>query len=110
MMQLDAPIAAFRPFLSSSVRVFAETGRYTYAEPFTVPACVMQTDPYTIEDNAGEHWAVSVAVEDLAGRTILPGAKIEAENVQLLFVQSVHRNGPLIVCDCTAKQRPKGGV
>lgn len=106
-MQLDAPIAAFRPFLSSSVRIYAETGRYQYADPFTVPACIMQTDPYSIPDNNGESWAVSVAVEDLDGRTILPGAKMESDNVPLLYVQSVHRNGPLVVCDCTASNRPK---
>ena len=107
-MQLTAPISAFRPFfLSASVRVFAEVGRFQYAEPFTVPACIMQTVPYTLPDNAGESWSVSLAVEDLDGRTILPGAKMEADAVPLLFVQSVHRNGPLVVCDCTASKRPK---
>ncbi len=108
-MNIDVPISALRPFLSASVRVYAETGRFTYAEPFTVPASVLQSDPYSLEDNAGESWAVSIALEDLAGRSILPGAKMEREegDTPLLFVQSVHRNGPLLVCDCTASKRPK---
>ena len=108
MMNIDIPLTALRPFLSSPLRVYAETGRYQYAAPFEVKGCALQTDPYTLQENNGESWAVSFAVEDLGGRTILPGAKIEGDGIPLLFVGSVHRNGALVICDCSAKKKPQG--
>ena len=111
-MRLEAPKSAFMPFLDSVVSILPRRGRMEAAVPFSVPACVMETDPYALGNGIGEEatpvsFSVSILADD-ARNPIIPGAEIEADESRgrpRLYINSVHRNGPLLHFECTALER-----
>lgn len=97
-------------FINDEVTVESSPGRDVFVQPFTVPALVMECDPYATDNGMGPDgqkpkWTVMLSIKDLDGKAIVVGAKVKAnEKHPRMFVNSVHPNGDTLWLDCTSTE------
>ncbi len=99
-----------RQFINDEVSIESAPGRDILVQPFTVPACVMECDPYATDNGLGPDaakpkWTVMLSIKDLDGKAIVVGAIVKAnEKHPRMFVNSVHSNGDTLWLDCTSTE------